>query len=73
MEEHAHLNHALSSSTLVAAPSDVAHLLREGSGMMHSPSAENFRLDGRAEVYFDTSPSDSLPAPDSDAPTAEAQ
>lgn len=61
MEEHVH--HAITASSAVAAPSDVAHLLREGSGISgilptsSSPSnlnLDNFRLDGRAEVFLDT-------------------
>lgn len=80
MEEHVH--NALTSSSAVAAPSDVAHLLREGSGIIregsgiiHTPSATELEvfelnLDGRAEVYLETSaPTDSVPAPDPEALT----
>lgn len=58
MEEHVH--HAITASSAVAAPSDVAHLLREGSGILPTSSSpsnlnlDNFRLDGRAEVFLDT-------------------
>lgn len=49
------MHHAITASSAVAAPSDVAHFLREGSTMMPSPSADNFRMDGRAELFLDTS------------------
>jgi hypothetical protein len=76
MEEHVH--HAITASSAVAAPSDVAHFLREGSTMMPSPSGDNarwqahvdgaLRMDGRAELYLDTS---AAPAESGGSPTTE--
>ncbi len=76
MEEHVH--HAITASSAVAAPSDVAHFLREGSTMMPSPSGDNarwqahvdgaLRMDGRAELYLDTS---AAPAESGGSPITE--
>lgn len=57
MEEH--VSSLITSSSAVAAPSDVAHLIREGSGILPSSSSSDlnfgdFRFDGRAEVFLDT-------------------
>ena len=48
------MHHAMTSSTAIAAPSDVAHLVREGSELLPSPATNGFRLDGRAEVFLDS-------------------
>jgi hypothetical protein len=74
MEEHVH--HAITASSAVAAPSDVAHFLREGSTMMPSPDNARWqahvdgalRMDGRAELYLDTS---AAPAESGGSPTTE--
>lgn len=65
------MHHAITATSAVAAPSDVAHLLREGSaGLMTSPAvmAERMRMDGRAELYLDMS---AAPADSGGSPTAE--